>query len=171
VTRFYWLAVAVPLLFSGCFGASSASQSSVRSVRVPTVTRTYLNAATRRLHASGLRVVLESVPPLTRADYSDNGYAVDGQSPPAGSMVVAGTTVELRISTSVNAGDGGLGPPGIVPNLVGVPVNRALYMANTAGLLVTVSGVSHPVTSTVVKTQSLSPGAPVAKGQVITLTL
>jgi beta-lactam-binding protein with PASTA domain len=72
---------------------------------------------------------------------------------------------------SVNAGPGGVGSPGVVPNLIGMPINLAIEAATSAGLHVTVPAVNHPIASDSVTAQSISEGSEVGPNSVITLTL
>jgi beta-lactam-binding protein with PASTA domain len=165
----------IPLLLSGCLGGGSVESSTpttaARRVVVPRVEPGYVQDAARAIRAAGLRVVILSVPPISGADASVNGYAVQSQSPASGSRVPAGSPVVLRIGVSLNAGPGGVGPMGVVPNLVGMPVNVALSAAYMVGLHVTVSGVTHQVPSDAVTAQSIAPDTPVEPDAVITLTL
>ena len=87
------------------------------------------------------------------------------------SRVAPGSIVVLRVAASSNGGPGGLGPAGIVPRLTGIDVNRALALATSAGLRVTVDPIRHPVGSLVVSRQSLDPGASVTAGETVLLTI
>jgi beta-lactam-binding protein with PASTA domain len=163
------------LLLSGCLGSGSTQSSppptATREVVVPNVEPGYLQDAESAIKAAGLRVVIRSVPLISDADASVNGYAIAGQTPAAGLRVPLGTRMVLRLGVSVNAGPGGVGTPGVVPELVGMPVNRAISVATSVGLHVTVPAVQHDVPSDAVTSQSLTPGSPVFPDAVITLTL
>jgi beta-lactam-binding protein with PASTA domain len=165
----------VPLLLSGCLGGGSAQSSppptATRKVVVPNVEPVYVQDAESSIKAAGLRFVILSVPRISDADASVNGYAIAGQTPAAGLRVPLGTRVVLRLAVSVNAGPGGVGRPGVVPELVGMSVNRAISVATSVGLHVTVPAVQHGVPSDAVTSQSLAPGSPVCPDAVITLTL
>lgn len=140
-------------------------------VTVPQVAPGYVAPAVAALHADGLRVAIESVPPIRNVDASTNGYAVAHQDPEAGARVPRGTLVVLRIGVSLNGGPGGLGPAGIVPDLVGVDVNRAKSLATSNGLRVTVRPAGHPVASLMVTKQSIAAGASVQPGDTVVLTI
>jgi hypothetical protein len=140
-------------------------------VVVPNVEPGYVQDAEQAIKAAGLRVVIRSVPLISDADASVNGYAIAGQTPAAGLRVPLGTQVVLMLAVSVNGGPGGVGRPGVVPELVGMPVNRAISVAASVGLHVTVPAVQHDVSSDAVTSQSLPPGSPVFPDAVITLTL
>lgn len=164
-----------PLLLSGCHwgrqGQASPHTTRTAMVSVPTVTPIYTQDAERLIRGVGLRVVIAGVPPITGADASSNGYAVRSQSPAAGTHVPAGTAVLLSLAYSVNAGPGGVGRPGVVPDLVGMPVNRAMAAATSVGLHVTVRAVKHHLPNDSVTAQSLPQGSRVEPGEVITITL
>jgi hypothetical protein len=165
----------IPLLLSGCLGGGSVESSTpttaARKVVVPSVEPGYVQDAERAIRAAGLRVVIRSEPPINGADASVNGYAVAGQTPAAGLRVSEGTTVVLSLAVSGNGGPGGVGRPGIVPDLIGMPVNRAISAATSVGLHVTVPAVPDHIPSDAVTAQSLTPGSSVLANQVITLTL
>jgi PASTA domain len=149
----------------------SASGCSAAFVVVPKVTPNYPQDAERDIRAAGLRVEIASVPRLTDVDAGVNGYAVSAQSPTAGTHVPTGTIVVLRLNYSANGGPGGVGKPGTVPNLIGMPINKAIVAATSAGLHVTVPAVRHHVPSDSVTAQNLQAGSPVKPEAVITLTL
>jgi beta-lactam-binding protein with PASTA domain len=168
----------LPLLLSGCFGGGPASSlksstptTAARKVVVPRVEPGYVQDAERAIRAAGLRVVILLVPPITGADASVNGYAVVEQIPAPGLSVSEGSTVVLSLGVSINGGPGGVGRPGVVPDLIGMPVNRAMSAVTSVGLHVTVPAVQHQVPSDAVTAQSLTPGSVVVPGAVITLTL
>ena len=140
-------------------------------VRVPAVTPGYVEPAVAALRADGLRVAIPSVPRIQGVDASVNGFAVASQDPEPGARVPPGTLVVIRIAVSVNAGPGGLGPPGIVPHLTGIDVNRAISLAASHGLRVTVEPPDHVVESLVVTGQSIAAGTPVATGHTVVLTI
>jgi hypothetical protein len=151
-------------------GGPTPSGSSHQIV-VPRVKPMYVQQAERALREAGLRVVIASVPKVADADAGVNGYAIRGQAPAAGTRVPIGTPVLLRLALSVNGGPGGVGKLGVVPDLVGLPINRALAVATAVGLHVTVAPVAHHVPSDAVTKQSLAPGSRVDAGEVITLRL
>jgi beta-lactam-binding protein with PASTA domain len=166
----------VPLLLTGCLGSGAAqppasSTSSAPEVVVPEVTPTYTQDGESAIRAVGLRVEIASVPAIADADASLNGFAIRSHSPAAGTRVPTGTVVVLRLSYSLNGGPGGVGTPATVPNLVGMPVNRAIAASTFAGLHVTVPAVRRHVSNDSVTTQSLQAGSPVTVDAVITLTL
>jgi PASTA domain len=140
-------------------------------VTVPQVVPGYVAPAIASMHADGLRTVIPSVPPIHAADASTNGYGVAGQLPAAGARVPRGTFVVLRVAVSVNGGPGGLGPPGTVPHLTGLDVSRAMSLATSNGLSVTVRPPGHPVAALVVTGQSIPAGTPVGRGDVVVLTI
>jgi PASTA domain len=140
-------------------------------VTVPRAAPGYVAPAVAALHADGLRTVIPSVPAIHAVDASTNGYAVVSQTPARGARVPRGTLVVLRVGVSVNGGPGGLGPAGTVPQLSGVDVNRAIGLATSQGLRVTVGPPGHPVAALVVTGQSIDPGAAVTEGETIVLTL
>jgi PASTA domain len=156
---------------SGAAPGDSAPSAPTSAVVVPRLKPMYVQQAERALRAAGLRVVIPSVPKVADADAGVNGYAVRSQAPAAGARVPAGTPVVLRLALSVNGGPGGVGKLGVVPNLVGLPINRALSAATAVGLHVTVAPVAHRLSSDAVTKQSLTPGAPVGADEVITLHL
>jgi len=145
--------------------------SARRLVTVPQATPGYVAPAIAALHADGLRTVIPSVPPIHAADASVNGYAVAGQTPARAARVPRGTLVVLRVTVSVNGGPGGLGPPGTVPDLTGLDVNRAMSFATSNGLRVTVRPPGHPVAALVVSRQSIEAGTAVKSGDVVVLTI
>jgi beta-lactam-binding protein with PASTA domain len=165
----------VPVLLCGCFGGGSVVSSppttALREVVVPSVRPGYVQDAERAVQTAGLRVVIISIPPISGADGSVNGYAIRGQSPAPGKHVPAGSPVLLRLATSVNGGPGGVGKPGVVPDLVGMHANRAISAATSVGLHVTVPAVIHRVSSDLVTAQSVTPESPVLPDEVITLTV
>lgn len=145
---------------------------SARSVeRVPAVTPGYVEPAVAALRADGLRVAIPSVPPIQGADASTNGYGVASQDPEPGARVPPGTLVVIRIAVSVNGGPGGLGPPGVVPRLTGIDVNRAISLATSHGLRVTVEPPEHVVGSLAVTGQSIAAGTQVATGDTVILRI
>jgi PASTA domain len=145
---------------------------SARSVvRVPAVTPGYVEPAVGALRADGLRVAIPSVPRIQGVDGSTNGYGVASQDPEPGARVPPGTLVVIRIAVSVNGGPGGLGPPGIAPHLTGIDVNRAISLATSHGLRVTVEPPEHIVGSLVVTGQSIPAGTPVATGDTVVLRI
>jgi hypothetical protein len=148
-----------------------ASGCSAAFIDVPKVTPNYPQDAERTIQSAGLRVEISSVPGVSAVDAGVNGYAVMGQSPKAGTRVLNGTVVALRLGVSVNEGPGGLGSPGTIPNLIGMPINLAIGAATSVGLHVTVPAVNHPVTSDSVTAQSIPTGSPVTPDEIITLTL
>ena len=113
-------------------------------VTVPQVAPNYVAPAVAALHADGLRPVIPSVPPIHDADASDQRLRRRDQDPAAGARVPRGTLVVLRIDVSVNGGPGGLGPAGTVPDLTGIDVNRAMSLATSNGLRVTVRPPGAP---------------------------
>lgn len=143
----------------------------ITQVVVPRVKPMYVKQAERALRAAGLRVVIASVPKIADVDAGVNGYAVRSQAPAAGARVPPGTPIVLRLAISFNGGPGGVGKLGVVPDLVGLPINRALSAATAVGLHVTVLPVAHRLSSDAVTKQSLTPGARVDTGEVITLHL
>jgi beta-lactam-binding protein with PASTA domain len=161
------------LLATACLGSAGDSSSvpARRVVTVPWAVPGYVAPAIAALHADGLRVVIVSVPPIHAADASTNGYAVAGQTPARGTRVPRGTLVVLRVGLSGNGGPGGLGPAGTVPRLTGVDANRAISLATSNGLRVTVRPPGHPVASLVVTGQSIPAGAEVRAGDTIVLTV
>lgn len=140
-------------------------------VTVPQVAPNYVAPAVAALRADGLRVAIESVAPIRNADASTNGYAVAHQDPEAGARVPRGALVVLRVAVSVNGGPGGLGPAGTVPDLAGIDVNRAMSLATSNGLRVTVRPPGHPVASLVVTGQSIPAGTSVEPGDTVVLTI
>ena len=140
-------------------------------VTVPQAAPGYVAPAIAAIRADGLRVAIASVPPIRNADASTNGYAVESQTPARGARVPRGTLVVLRIAWSVNGGPGGLGPAGTVPDLTGVDVNRAMSLATSNGLRVTVRPPGHPIASVVVTGQSIPAGTAVAPGDTVVLTI
>ncbi len=138
---------------------------------VPKVTPSYVQDAERAVQVAGLRVEIASVPAITDADRSVNGYAIRGQAPAAGTRVHSGAVVVLRLAVSVNLGFGGVGKPGTVPKLVGMPINQAMDAATSVGLHVTVPAVNHPIAGDAVTAQSIRAGSRVTPDSVITLTL
>jgi len=143
----------------------------ITQVVVPRVKPMYVQQAERALRKARLRVVIASVPKVTDADAGVNGYAIRSQAPAAGTRVPAGTPVVLRLAISFNGGPGGVGKLGVVPDLVGLPINRALSAATAAGLHVTVAPVTHHLSSDAVTKQSVTPGARVDADEAITLHL
>jgi beta-lactam-binding protein with PASTA domain len=131
----------------------------------------YVRQAERALRKAGLRVVIASVPKVTDADAGVNGYAIRSQAPAAGTRVPTGSLFVLQLAISFNGGPGGVGRLGVVPNLVGLPINRALAAATAVGLHVTVLRVAHRLSSDGVTGQSLTPGARVDMNDAITLHL
>jgi beta-lactam-binding protein with PASTA domain len=138
---------------------------------MPNVEPGYVQDAERAIRAAGLRFVILSVPRISDADAGTNGYVVDGQTPAAGLRIPVGTRVVLMLGVSVNGGPGGVGRPGLVPELIGMPVNRAISVATSVGLHVTVPAVQHHVPSDAVTSQSLPAGSLVFPDAIITLTL
>lgn len=138
---------------------------------VPKVTPNYVQDAERAVRAAGLRIEIASVPAITDADRSVNGYATQGQSPAAGTRVHSGAVVVLRLVISFNLGPGGVGKTGTVPRLVGMPINQAIEAATSVGLHVTVPAVNHPIASDAVTAQSIPAGSRVTPDSIITLTL
>jgi PASTA domain len=148
-----------------------ASGCSAAVEYVPKVTPMYVQDAERAVQAVGLRGEIASAPAITDADRNVNGYAIQGQSPAAGTRVHSGMVVVLRLAVSVNLGFGGVGKPGDVPQLVGMPINQAIEAATSVGLHVTVPAVHHPIASDSVTGQSISAGSRVTPASIITLTL
>lgn len=150
---------------------ATASGCSTAVGVVPKVTPTYVQDAESAIRAVGLRVEIASVPGVTDADAAVNGYAVSGQSPRAGTHVPSGTLVVLRLVVSFNLGPGGVGEPGTVPNLIGLPINSAMEAATSVGLHVTVPAVTHPIANDAVTAQSIPAGSRVKRDSIISLTL
>ena len=146
--------------------------ASIRNaVTVPQAAPGYVAPAIAALHADGLRTVISSVPSIRAADASVNGYAVASQTPARGERVPRGTLVVLQVAVSVNGGPGGLGPAGTVPRLTGIDINRAMSLATSNGLRVTVRPPGHPVASLVVTSQSIPAGTVVTPGDTIVLAI
>jgi beta-lactam-binding protein with PASTA domain len=164
--------VLIGLTASGCLGSGSATPASTATqVIVPKVTPIYVQDAESAIRAVGLRVEIAAILPITDADASLNGFAIRGQSPAAGRHVTTGTVVVLRLLYSLNGGPGGVGKPGVVPNLIGMSINNAIAAATHVGLHVTVPAVNHPVASDSVTSQSLPAGSRVESDSVITLAV
>ena len=141
------------------------------SVIVPNAKPGYVQDAVQTLRSAGLRIRITSIPPITGADASTDGYAITAQTPAAGVAVVPGSVVTLRVGIAANGGPGGVGRPSKVPDLRGMPINVAIGTANAAGLLVNVVPPSRPVDDVRVSAQSIRPGSAVRAGETITLHL
>jgi beta-lactam-binding protein with PASTA domain len=130
---------------TGCAVVALTSCSgSTAKVTVPaSVTNAYPAHATAALCALGLHPVYVSAPALSRADAGTNGYAVKLAHPEPGGQVKAGSVVDLTLVTDVNGGDLFQRRPfAVLPNLVGVDVNKAVSEITGLGLLVDVTAAT-----------------------------
>jgi penicillin-binding protein 1A len=91
---------------------------------------------------------------------------VAGQSPTGGTVTTAGSIVTIRVSN-------GRAPSVTVPNVVGLPEQRARQALQRAGLSVAVTRVSTGSRSLdgTVRSQSPGPGAKVDRGSTVTIAV
>jgi beta-lactam-binding protein with PASTA domain len=173
------LVVAVTVTTAGLVGSAAATSTSQKPearrslVSVPALHHMYLDGAVASLRRAGLRPVLRSLPGITAADLSVNGYAVLTQAPRGGTRVRAGSFVLLNVAESVNGGPGGLATSGIVlvPQLRGLMVQAAFREGLQAGLRVTVLRFPHRLALLSVRRQTPRAGATVPAGTNLVLAL
>ena len=152
-------------------GPSSASATeSARSVVVSDVTGKYVADVEQALCAAGLRPRIIEAHPIDRAGPNDNGYVVARVTPAVGSSVPAGSTINLSLGTSMNAGGPFPSPPAraVVPNVADKDVNMAISTLTGIGFEVNVT-VRTPADGLVVVSQSPSAGSTLGTKTPVTL--
>lgn len=161
-----WVAVAVSA--SGLAGCSTGSAASVTVP--PAVAGGYPSDVAAVLCSVGLRPLFVQVPAITAADRNVNGYAVTSVSPGPTARVAVGATVEIHVGVSHNAGGPWPQAPdrSVLPNLLGIDVNRAVATLAALGATVNVSPKT-PTGALVVTGQTPRAGATVMRGSPVTV--
>lgn len=136
------VALCLVALLAACGDVGGAKPT----VRVPRLSG-YLDDAMQRLQAAQLDAVVESLPPIRRGSWNQNGYVVTGQTPAPGVRVRAGSSVRLRLGVSLNMGGPWSAPPAMttVPQVSGWSLNTAYQVVSAPmrDLLVTVRDGDH----------------------------
>lgn len=129
------------------------------TVKVPaSAANQYPSEATAALCAAGLHPVYVSAPTIRGAGPSVNGYAVTSVQPDFGSEVTPGSAVKVTLVESVNGlVYHGLGPSAVLPDVVGLDVNKALRELTRHGLQADLTMVT-PTGSLLVTSQEPAAG-------------
>ena len=141
-------------------------------IEVPSFEGRALDDAVAVARARDLVVRLAAVPPVEQVDEGFSTYVVREQAPAAGSLVSAGSTVSVTVEPVFNAAGQTLERPAevVIPDVVGLPVERAIGLLADAGVLVTVRATADASTG-YVGSQSLAAGTTVPGATEIVLTL
>ena len=144
-------------------------------VAVPDVAGMETADAMRALDAVGLP---------TTVSYEQNGtlndLSVIRTYPPGGTLVASGTTVHLTVNGSISSeavpsdlipGDPSPGATMVMPEMRGTDVAHALQMLDAIGLRVSTVTEADPANAGLVIAQSVEPGAKLARGEEIVLTV
>jgi PASTA domain len=167
------VAFAVALSASLCGGCTTAGHhSAAPNVKVPYLgPQESLKDYEAELCAAGLVPRIVAAPAILGAGTEVNGFYLMGASPAGGARVHAGSTVDLRLGQSDNAG--GLDPHAadhsVVPNVVAMDANEALGVLTHLGFSVDAT-VDTPTARTAIVEQSPAAGANLTKGATVTLT-
>lgn len=124
-----------------------------------------------QLCTAGLHPVFVDAPPISHAERNVNGYAAATVSPGPTTQVTSGSTVQIRLVISVNAGGPWPEPPreSVVPNVVGLDINTGIATLTAFGLVVDVT-TETPTGSMLITAHRPGAGATALRGSSAAVT-